>query len=200
MASGDVEFGVKAFSKMLLHCLKYPHSAVNGVLLADDHRKSGDTLLHIVDSIPLFHQCLGLTPMLEVALVQIEQHCKNAGLVIAGYYQANEHLRDNTPDITAHRIADKIADNYADACLVMLDNQRLSVDCDQKDGLVMVFGCHDNRWRERGFRLVEKTLSVTSSLLRAKSYRKLTDFDNHLDDITRDWSNKGVNDDIARCL
>ncbi|KAH7949868.1 hypothetical protein HPB49_016334 [Dermacentor silvarum] len=151
--SADVQFGVRAFSKMIMHCLKYPQNAVNGVLLADERRRAGDqpsSQLHITDSVPLFHQCLGLTPMLEVALVQIDQHCKNAGLVIAGYYQANEHLRDSAPDQIALRVADKVAENFADACLVMIDNQSVSLDCDKAP--VVVYGSQDGRWRERPFR------------------------------------------------
>uniref|UniRef100_A0A023FX82 MPN domain-containing protein n=1 Tax=Amblyomma parvum TaxID=251391 RepID=A0A023FX82_AMBPA len=202
MASGSgdvVKFGVRAFSKMIMHCLKYPQNSVNGVLLADEKRRAGDpSQLHIVDSMPLFHQCLGLTPMLEVALVQIDQHCKNAGLVIAGYYQANEHLRDSAPDLIALRVADKVAENFADACLVMIDNQQVSLDCDRAP--VVVYGSQDGRWRERTFALADKSLGVTASLLRAKTYRALTDFDNHLDDIRRDWSNREINEEIARCL
>uniref|UniRef100_A0A224Y8P9 COX4 neighbor n=1 Tax=Rhipicephalus zambeziensis TaxID=60191 RepID=A0A224Y8P9_9ACAR len=199
--SADVQFGVRAFSKMIMHCLKYPQNSVNGVLLADERRRAGDqasSQLHIVDSVPLFHQCLGLTPMLEVALVQIDQHCKNAGLVIAGYYQANEHLRDSLPDQIALRVADKVAENFADACLVMIDNQLVSLDCEKAP--VVVYASQDGRWRERPFALAEKTLDVTSSLCRAKAYRALADFDNHLDDIRRDWCNLEINEEIARCL
>lgn len=197
--SGDVQIGVRAFSKMLMHCLKYPQHSISGLLLADERRRAGDPgQLHVVDSVPLFHQCLGLTPMLEVALVQVDQHCKNAGLVIAGYYQANEHLADSAPDQIALRVADKVAENFADACLVMVDNRLVSADCEKAP--LVVFGCQDGRWRERPFALADKTLGVTAALLQAKTYRALTDFDNHLDDIRRDWANREINDEIARCL
>lgn len=45
-----------------------------------------------------------------------------------------------------------------------------------------------------------KALSATSALLHSKSYRKLNDFDNHLDDISLDWSNQVINEEIDRCL
>ncbi len=61
---------VKAYSKILLHACKYPHKAVNGVLIADS---IGGNEVNIVDAIPLFHQCLGLAPMLEVALAQVKR-------------------------------------------------------------------------------------------------------------------------------
>lgn len=60
---------VKAYSKILLHACKYPHKAVNGVLISSSVGGSADAV--IVDAIPLFHQCLGLAPMLEVALAQV---------------------------------------------------------------------------------------------------------------------------------
>ncbi|CAN7940676.1 unnamed protein product [Ixodes hexagonus] len=208
VGNADVILGVRAFSKMLLHCLKYPHHAVNGVLLADERRKQTTNdaqqtpqqqqQLHIVDCVPLFHQCLGLTPMLEVALVQIDQYCKASGLVIAGYYQANEHLRDSAPDAIAYRVADKIAENFSEACLIMVDNESVAVHLDKAP--LVVYGSQDGRWRERACRLAEKTLDVTSSLLRGKKYRSLTDFDNHLDDIRRDWCNREIDEEIARCL
>ena len=65
-----VSLSPRAYSKVLLHGCKYPHKAINGVFLAEDCKHTGD-LLRIVDAIPLFHQCLGLAPMLEIALHQV---------------------------------------------------------------------------------------------------------------------------------
>lgn len=45
-----------------------------------------------------------------------------------------------------------------------------------------------------------KALSCTAALLHSKMYRKLNDFDNHLDDISFDWSNQVINEEIDRCL
>ena len=43
----------------------------------------------LTDAIPLFHQTEGLSPMVEVALAQIENKTASIGLIIAGYYHAN---------------------------------------------------------------------------------------------------------------
>ena len=71
----DVSFSSRAYAKMILHCAKYPHCAVNGVLLAESLKtkgsKNSENLL-FVDAIPLFHICLHLSPMYEVALTQVE--------------------------------------------------------------------------------------------------------------------------------
>lgn len=70
----DISFSPRAYCKMLLHCAKYPHCAVNGVLLAENPKnkdfKNENSLLFI-DAIPLFHICLHLSPMYEVALTQV---------------------------------------------------------------------------------------------------------------------------------
>jgi len=106
------ELSQVAYSKIILHALKYPHTAINGVLLANEGSNSQS--LKYIDAIPLFHNNLGLAPMLEVALMQVEfmsfirfnriehsidsfilqidSYCRTNGLVIAGYYQANETL------------------------------------------------------------------------------------------------------------
>lgn len=54
----------RAYAKMIFHAAKYPYLAVNGVLLASK------TDNEIIDAIPLFHQCLYVTPMVEIALMQ----------------------------------------------------------------------------------------------------------------------------------
>lgn len=66
----DLKISAKAYTKMIFHAAKYPHCAVNGILLADKESSRGKTL-NIVDAIPLFHQCLHVTPMAEVALTQV---------------------------------------------------------------------------------------------------------------------------------
>ncbi|KAF8787089.1 ER membrane protein complex subunit 8-like [Argiope bruennichi] len=201
----DIVIDVRAYSKMLLHAMKYPHHSVNGVFLAEKRRNKehGGGSVNIIDSIPLFHLCLSLTPMLEVAMMQIDQYCKDHSLVIAGYYQANEHIKDSNPDFIAYRIADKIYENFSDACLVMVDNQKMSLDCD--DLAFHLYQFNDGKWRLKDknsihFEQGHRALSVTAALLHSKMYRKLSDFDNHLDDISLDWSNVIINEEIDRCL
>lgn len=69
----DIVIGVRAYAKMLLHAMKYPHHAVNGVFLAERKRNKEHNTgpVNIVDCVPLFHLSLSLTPMLEVAMMQV---------------------------------------------------------------------------------------------------------------------------------
>lgn len=92
----SLKLTTQAYCKMLLHAAKYPHCAVNGLLVAEKHKKKDsprDSVL-CVDCVPLFHGALALAPMLEVALTLIDTWCKENKYVIAGYYQANERIRE----------------------------------------------------------------------------------------------------------
>lgn len=77
----------------------------------------------VVDAVPLFHQCLYVTPMNEIALIQVESKAVNDGLQIIGYYAASENFYDNTIDkVPAIKIAEKIVENNGSACVVVVSS------------------------------------------------------------------------------
>lgn len=63
---GDISISGQAYCKIILHAAKYPHCAINGLLLAKQGRTASD--LQVVDAVPLFHICLHVSPMSELAL------------------------------------------------------------------------------------------------------------------------------------
>ena len=63
----SVRITLKAYLKILLHCHKYPYRAINGVLIGKAKQKVA------LDCIPLFHQSLQLSPMIEIALLQVNR-------------------------------------------------------------------------------------------------------------------------------
>lgn len=69
----DIVIGVRAYAKMLLHAMKYPHHSVNGIFLAEKRRNKEHNSgpVNIVDCVPLFHLSLSLTSMLEVGMMQV---------------------------------------------------------------------------------------------------------------------------------
>lgn len=67
----NFSISAKAYAKIVLHCCKYPHRAVNGVVIGTFSDKDQGAAVLIQDAIPLFHQNLSLCPMLEVALRQV---------------------------------------------------------------------------------------------------------------------------------
>lgn len=200
----EVKFSVHAYCKMILHAAKYPHCAVNGVLLAEcpknkDNKKTKSLVL--VDAIPLFHLCLHVSPMAEVALTQIDSMTSSSELIIAGYYVANENIRDLSTDKPANRIADKIAENFSSACLVIIDNRRLSFTVDEP--AIILEQYMDSKWKtvdKSSWSLHPLCLEVTASLLQQQEYEKLVDFDNHLDNIALDWRNKDINTTVDELI
>lgn len=108
-----------AYTKLILHAAKYPHCAVNGLLLADS--KDEGKNVTIVDAVPLFHLSLNLTPMAEVALVQVEEAATARNQKIIGYYCASENYNSNSIDkAPGLRIASKISEHVPNAVFAMV--------------------------------------------------------------------------------
>jgi len=190
----DISVGVRAYCKLILHAAKYPHCSVNGVLLAEKPKAKDVKNVKFVDAIPLFHLSLGLAPMMEVALTQVDAYCKNQGLVIAGYYQANEHYSDANPNVITYRIADRILEQFGEAVIFMVDNRKMSLDCEEE--AYKIYKHTDGKWKHRDTRgTADKgALAAAASMLSTCAYRELVDFDCHLDDISLDWINPEINE------
>merc|ERR1711976_128413 len=146
----ECSVSARAYCKMLLHAAKYPHCAVNGVMLAEKPKSKDSRTVRFTDAIPLFHLSLTLAPMMEVALIQIEEYCKSHGLIIGGYYHANEHYEETSPKIIAKRIATKIHENVSsvmDACLFMIDNSHMSIECPKE--AYHIYKYTGNEWKQK---------------------------------------------------
>lgn len=72
MGSGELRYEIaqNAYIKLVLHAQKHCSSAVNGVLLGRVSAQS-DTVVEILDAVPLFHSHLGLLPNLEISLILV---------------------------------------------------------------------------------------------------------------------------------
>jgi len=208
----SIEISTRAYVKMVLHVAKYPHSFVNGVLLAKmppKGQKPGNTTnvrLVLIDTIPLFHQVEGLSPMVEVALAQIERKAASIGMIIAGYYHANRQFKDTTVDVFSQRIADRIANLTGNTALLTFDNKKLGLQL-ETHALLAQLPCDPSdtggatRWRRCAstcIRVDEDTCAVASEFVQNRGYKDLIDFDNHLDDITQDYLNVDLNMEIDR--
>jgi len=217
--SGDYEITTRCYIKLLMHTLKYPQNTVNGLLLAEKSKKTANksevqvsdgaadstTVTgfrgRFVDIVPLFHLGHGLTPMIEAALLQVSTKCKERGLVIAGYYQANRYFIDSAPDVFAQRIAEKIWEQNNEAVLMMVYNFGLATSVQEEsdaETALQLYTCNDAKWRHKGGCLSlenpKQAFDILNELIYGKQlHYELYDFDNHLDDITADWSNKYIN-------
>jgi len=201
-----IELMTRAYAKVIMHAAKYPHATVNGVLLAKLPSKGQkpSPKLVLTDAIPLFHQTEGLSPMLEVALTQIESRTASIGYGIAGFYHASRHFRDNSVDIFSQRIADRIADlsPFGRTALLTVDNRKLCLNLQTHSLLGQMFIGNPEgtgKWKTIGanfIRIEESGFAVTSQLLQNRGYKDLADFDNHLDDVSLDYLNVGLNLEI----
>ncbi|CAF0928795.1 unnamed protein product [Rotaria sordida] len=195
------EINALSFVKMFLHLAKYPELAVNGVLLSartdsTNEEVDSSSYLHFVDCIPLFHGVLSLSPMLEIALSQIDAYCSTRNLTVAGYYHANEHYSDTNPNFTALRIMEKIKENNPNAVLFMIDNSL--VDLNESDRFYNIFTLVDKNWKNvnDSHIVTDECRLVALSLLKRNQHRQLVDFDNHLDLISNDWRNPNINNEL----
>lgn len=175
---------------MIMHAAKYPHCAVNGLLLGRVNKNTDS--LTLVDAVPLFHVCLHVSPMAEIALTQVDHIAASQDLSIAGYYVANENITDLSIDRAANRIADKIAENFPSACFVVIDNKHLTLSMETPGMVVSQFT--DGKWRLKESRFDNEILDTAAALLEQRAFKSLVDFDNHLDDVSQDWQNKELNE------
>ncbi|KAG5315310.1 EMC8 protein, partial [Pseudoatta argentina] len=192
----NVFFSPRAYCKIILHAAKYPHCAINGLLLGKQKNKDGRADLYIEDAIPLFHICLHVSPMAEIALTLVDQLAASKGLILAGYYLANENINDLSTDRPAHRIADKIAENFNSALLVVVDNREVTLGMGSSP--LRISQSVEGKWKpkDKANIIYENDIAHTDamySLLKAEGYRNLIDFDNHLDNIALDWQNQKLN-------
>ncbi len=73
MDPSELHFSSRAYSKMVLHAAKYPHAAINGLLLAEAKSKNSKDVF-VVDAVPLFHQVCGIHFMRSLVLFRIHLH------------------------------------------------------------------------------------------------------------------------------
>ncbi|EKF99290.1 hypothetical protein TCSYLVIO_009789 [Trypanosoma cruzi] len=94
----SVVSSVEAHAKALLHCQKYPTQAVSGFLIGKRLTESGASdSVFVADAVPLFHTIMMTHPhpMLSVAYAQVSSYARTKGLVLLGYYVANERAGDS---------------------------------------------------------------------------------------------------------
>lgn len=207
----EIKFTLRAYAKLFVHVLKYPHCQVNGVLIAKIQKDRDQVLF--VDAVPLFHILPGLSPMYEIALQQISSFCDKNGFVIGGYYQANEHYKDKSPDYVAKQVCDKIHSIYGSVHLFMVDSGLIS-DKMTTPGLNVFQTSSSGHWEKSNSELSNRVAEdddngsslqlshVAQCLLplmiegagshgqtATPSISNLVDFDSHLDDLSGDWRN-----------
>ncbi|KXZ45538.1 hypothetical protein GPECTOR_53g124 [Gonium pectorale] len=195
--------------KILAHAAKFPANSVNGVLLGNCV-ESGSVEVH--DVIPLCHTTLSLAPALEIGLAQVESYTHiTGGVEIVGYYQSDSRSGSSDLSPLGRKIADKVAEHQAQAVVLLLDNKQLEQFCKASaDNPFELFRQDGTRGWKRvtdGSKAAEGADAAPSLQLKGGDWKKLReefftmfkqlkhrtlhDFEEHLDDASKDWLNKG---------
>jgi len=181
---GQVVLDHEAYCLLFMHACKHPSKAVNGLLIGTV--KDGD--VHASKALPMFHSTLALSPMLETALMLADELCKQSGLQIVGYYQANEFANDLELGPFGKRISDKIHSRCSSAATLLLDGSSMRPSLE--DLRLIAFGA-DGKKSGTTPSLADgkSTISKLTEYVSNKLQQQLVDFDAHLDDISKDWLN-----------
>ncbi|XP_061337623.1 ER membrane protein complex subunit 8/9 homolog [Gastrolobium bilobum] len=202
MGSSDLRYEIaqNAYIKLVLHSLKHTTSAVNGVLIGRIS-PSNDTV-EIADAVPLFHSHISLLPQLEISLILIEEYYSAKGLNIVGYFHANERSDDYELGGVAKNIGDHICRYFPQAAILLLDNKKLEALKKSKDSrAIMQLYVRDasKNWKSvqsdgnSRFSLREPSANlILLDYISSEKWNDIVDFDDHLDDISKDWLNPGL--------
>ncbi|XP_027329653.1 ER membrane protein complex subunit 8/9 homolog [Abrus precatorius] len=202
MGSSDLRYEIaqNAYIKVVLHSLKHPTSAVNGVLIG--RISPSNDAVEIVDAVPLFHSHIPLLPQLEISLLLIEEYFSAKGLNIVGYFHANERSDDCELSGVAKNIGDHICRYFPQAAILLLDNKKLDALKKSKDrSAIMQLYVRDTskNWKlvqsdgNNRFSLKEPSANlVLLDYIESQKWSNIVDFDDHLDDISKDWLNPGL--------
>uniref|UniRef100_A0A7S2QED8 MPN domain-containing protein n=1 Tax=Zooxanthella nutricula TaxID=1333877 RepID=A0A7S2QED8_9DINO len=145
--------------------------------------------LKVVDAMPLFHTH-ALAPMLKIACMLIEEHCREVGdLEIVGLYHA---AASGVPDMSRVKpIADKIAANFPAACVWAVDAAKLGERQFALRGM-----CHSKEeWKPisaDAVSLGDEALQHTSRAISELKHLEIVDFDDHLGDASLSWLNASL--------
>ncbi|KAI4306241.1 hypothetical protein L6164_029533 [Bauhinia variegata] len=201
---GDLKYEIaqNAYIKLVLHSLKHKTSSVNGVLIG--RMSKGNDIVEIADAVPLFHSQIGLLPQLEISLILIEEYFSAKGMNIVGYFHANERFDDYELGGVAKNIGDHICRYFPEAAILLLDNKKVEALKKSKDrSAIMQLYIRDasKNWKlvqsDGNNRLTTKEPSANVVLLdyiSSEKWSNIVDFDDHLDDISKDWLNPGLFD------
>lgn len=202
----QVNINGTALLKLLMHAAKYPASAINGLLLGSLFNEDalllsneGAPRLQVADIIPLFHEHLNLTMALEAALIQVDAYARSRNLEVVGLYHANEVVDDTRLCSAACTIADKLQQQSSPhAVIFLVDNNQLGNFLSGKcESFLQLY---ERQRGASGWKASARTVGLQSETLPKQyiscigdgKHRQLADFDDHLDDLTRDWTNPSI--------
>ncbi|OQR91331.1 hypothetical protein ACHHYP_04780 [Achlya hypogyna] len=167
---------------MGLHAAQYPHLAVVGLLVG---REVGEGI-EITKAFPVAHQA-PTAPLLEFASMCIDACATEAKLKIVGMYVANARVDDMTLGPVYARIANTVEAQSSRSCALVLDGRHLATPRlllkDVKKGWIEM---------EKRIAFEDDEGKVLMRALENNEPLKVVDFDEHLEQPSKDWRNPQV--------
>lgn len=129
----------------------------------------------------------------------VEEHFRAKDLSVVGYYHANERADDSELRGAAKNIGDHIFRCFPRAAVLLLDAGKMQELPKRKgrDPVVQLYSRDSSKgWRQSGSdgtsQLTLNEPSANAVLLdyiASEKWQEVVDFDDHLDDISKDWLN-----------
>lgn len=158
-------------------------------------------MVNITNAYPLLHTDCMLSPFIEIGFNQVQEKCKQHGdTSIVGFYYAKSSSTASSTEIPAHvlSILSTIqTSHFANSVLLLLDEKnckatsknicfRLSRGSDPHKfldpvGSVLLLSDHIS------------SVDALPEMVSKRLHTRVTDFDEYLDDESRDWDNRFLN-------
>nr|CDJ87017.1 Uncharacterised protein family UPF0172 domain containing protein [Haemonchus contortus] len=179
------------YSTIILHCLKYPHTGVYGILLGT---KTGNKF-KVSAAVPISHESSPLAPAVEVALAIVHASYPN----IIGVYFSNQNYKDRSLSPYAIRLCESVTSVCGTpAILVQVINWNLSPDCESNS--LAAYVKDGENWKDTRLDTSSESLTILSQAIQNKLYRTLYDFENHLDRPECDFYNTGLSQKLGQLI
>jgi hypothetical protein len=196
-----------AYCKLMLHCRRFPSSAVFGLLLrrrsgsnnstsGDDGLDASSSSSSICDVLPLFHHA-PLPSHIDLAMLQASALCHEQSLTLAGLYYAPADSSSSALPSVVTRWATQIWQDSKTSVILRVENDKVG----HKESIsaVRTFGSNnDGKWgpkeKKQQMEPSQTTLEACRVQLQIRADKKLVDFSMHLDDVSLNWLNPRILD------
>jgi len=207
-----IHFSSLAHRKVFAHILKHPNSDVSGALLVREDDKDNT---FYEDAIPLFHSESGNVSVLnEIALTHIQKYANTShpigAMHVGGLYFANGNIyagkggKGVLPD-RAQGLAEAVGGGARNGIRCVLvhptafDAETKKVSTSKSSSPFRVFKSNNNNANNNNFELKEQDKGSVKVVLAPPldrldalpptNTKEVFDFDDHFDDVGKDWRN-----------
>lgn len=194
----------EAYVKIIAHLFKYPDRPVVGLLLGNNN----SSVPAVLDAVPLFHShSYALASTVELALQQVDIYAQANGLSIVGLYASSASMPMPSSRVLEAQwilpLATKLLDLNKKAISMIVDNAKLVSAITQKPltptGALVALTYSNKRWNAvngngvhvdaNAITKARKMLLTRDNKYGVEMFHQLSDFDDHLDDVSEDWTN-----------